>query len=249
MIIWRASSLSICFFAASIFAAAQCPKISVSSPTDVQDGQPITFTATVDNLDRDITPTYNWTVSAGTISSGQGTSSITVDTESAGGQSSTATVDVGGLLRRCNSSASATTFIARRVSARKIDEYGPIRLGEEKARLDNFAIELQNDPTTKGYVIAYAARGGTVGTAVTRLNTAKNYLVNVRGIESGRIVTINGSTQATAKTELWVLPDGAAPPVASTPVVTRPQTRPSPTVERPQTQTTVIRHPRERRAC
>jgi hypothetical protein len=237
MIIWRASSLSICFFAASLFAAAQCPKISVSSPTDVQDGQPITFTATVDNLSRDITPTYNWTVSAGTISSGQGTSSITVDTSYAGGQSATATVDVGGLLRRCNSSASATTFIAKRVSSRKIDEYGPIRLGDEKARLDNFAIELQNDPIAKGYVVAYAARGSIPRTAITRLNTAKNYLVNVRGIESGRIVTVNGGTQATAKTELWVVPDGAAPPAASPPVVNRPQTRisPTPSVERPQT--------------
>jgi len=248
MIIWRALCLSICIFAASIFAAAQCPKISVSSPTDVQDGQPITFTANVTGLGRNDDVTYNWTVSAGTISSGQGTSSITVDTEGAVGQSSTATVGVGGLLRRCNNSASATTSIGNRAAARKIDEYGPIRLADEKARLDNFAIELQNDPTARGYVVAYAARGSAPSSAVTRLNTAKNYLVNIRGIESSRIITVNGGTRATAKTDLWVVPDGAAPPAASLPVATRPQTQPSPTVERPQTQTPVIRHSRERRA-
>ena len=55
-----------------------CPTISVSCPADVDLGAPITFTASGAG---DMNVTYNWSVSAGTISSGQGTSSITVDTD------------------------------------------------------------------------------------------------------------------------------------------------------------------------
>ncbi len=62
--------------------------------------------------------TYNWSVSAGTITSGQGTSTITVDTTGLGGQSVTATVSIGGadpsctahgfLHHRCEAAASAS---------------------------------------------------------------------------------------------------------------------------------------------
>src|SRR6185436_4237485 len=71
-----------------------CPTVSVSCPSDVDQGSPITFTASVGG---DANVTYNWSVSAGTISSGQGTSSISVDTAGLGGQTVTATVELGGL--------------------------------------------------------------------------------------------------------------------------------------------------------
>ncbi len=45
---------------------------------------PITFTAAVGDAGA-LSLTYNWSVSAGTISSGQGTSAITVDTTGVGG--------------------------------------------------------------------------------------------------------------------------------------------------------------------
>src|ERR1043166_4819416 len=52
-----------------------CPTVSVSGPSGVTaPGQPMTFVATVSGAEN---ATYNWTVSAGTISSGQGTSTIT----------------------------------------------------------------------------------------------------------------------------------------------------------------------------
>src|SRR4029434_7755447 len=68
-----------------------CPVVSVSCPTAVEPNAPITFTASVSGGAAGATCTYNWSVSAGTISSGQGTSTITVDTNGvAGGQSVTA---------------------------------------------------------------------------------------------------------------------------------------------------------------
>src|SRR6185436_12912020 len=68
-----------------------CASVTVSCPSDVDQGSPITYTAAAG----DGSVTYNWSVSAGTITSGQGTSSIQVDTAGLGGQTVTATVEVG----------------------------------------------------------------------------------------------------------------------------------------------------------
>jgi hypothetical protein len=183
----------------------------VSCPADVDLGAPITFTASIGG---DMNVTYNWTVSAGTISSGQGTSSITVDTAGLGGQSVTATVELGGLDPSCSRTASCTTSVkAPNPPAVKFDEYGNIKFNDEKARLDNYAIQLQNQPGSQGYIIAY---GSCEGEAQARADRAKDYLVNTRGIDAGRLVTIDGGCMSELKVELWVVPTGATAPTAST---------------------------------
>src|SRR4051812_37079895 len=67
-----------------------CPSIVISCPDTVRLGQAITFSANVSNLATGISPLYQWTVSAGTITGGQGTTSITVDTTGLAGQPVTA---------------------------------------------------------------------------------------------------------------------------------------------------------------
>jgi len=189
-----------------------CPTISVDCPTSAVDpGTPITFgTSTTSPT---VSLTYNWTVSAGTISSGQGTSSITVDTTGLGGQSVTATLEVGGLDPACSRTASCTaTVTAPPAGPRKFDEYGNIRFNDEKARLDNFAIQLQNEPGSQGYIIAY---GSCAGEGQARADRAKDYLVNTRGIEAGRIVTQDGGCREELAVELWIVPSGATPPAVS----------------------------------
>ena len=188
-----------------------CPTVSVSCPSDVDQGSPITFTASVSS---DVSVTYNWSVSAGTISGGQGTSSITVDTAGLGGQTVTATVELGGLDPSCSRTASCTTQIkAPTPPAVKFDEYGNIRFNDEKARLDNYAIQLQNQPGSQGYIIAY---GSCAGEAEARAQRAKDYLVNTRGIDASRLVTVDGGCRSDLAVELWVVPTGATAPAAST---------------------------------
>ncbi|HEV2799368.1 MAG TPA: PKD domain-containing protein [Pyrinomonadaceae bacterium] len=97
----------------------------------------------------------------------------------------------------------------------QFDTYGRIARNDEKARLDNFAIQLQNDPGAQGYIIAYGGRRGPAGEAQTRADFAKNYLVNSRGIDPGRLVTVDGGFREEATTELWLVPSGATPPTAS----------------------------------
>ena len=196
-----------------------CPTLSVNCPTDlVEVGQPINFSANVSGGDPNASITYNWTVSSGTISSGQGSSSITVDTTGLnGGGSVTATVELGGVAPECNRTASCTTNLVQNV-CRKFDEYGNIAFNDEKARLDNFAIELQNTPGSTGYIIAYGGRRARVNEAQSRADRAKAYLVNTRQIDSGRIVTVDGGHREDLTVELWICPVGAPTP-AATPTV------------------------------
>jgi len=188
-----------------------CPTVSVSCPSDVDQGSPITYTASVGG---DMNVTYNWSVSAGTISGGQGTNSITVDTGGLGGQTVTATVELGGLDPSCSRTASCTTQIRTPPGqAVKFDEYGNIKFNDEKARLDNYAIQLQNQPGAQGYIIAY---GSCAGEAEARAQRAKDYLVNTRGIDAGRLVTVDGGCRSDLAVELWIVPTGATAPAAST---------------------------------
>jgi hypothetical protein len=188
-----------------------CPTVSVSCPTDVLEGEPITFTASVTGGPEGATWTYQWSVSAGTITSGQGTSTITVDTAGVTGQV-TASVNLGGADPSCTTTASCTTGIRPGAQpAVKFDEYGNIRFNDEKARLDNYAIQLQNQPGSTGTIIVY---GSCAGEAQQRGDRAKDYLVNTRGIEAGRITVIDGGCRADLTVQLWIVPQGSTPPAA-----------------------------------
>lgn len=191
-----------------------CPTVSVSCPSEVDAGQPITFTASVTGEGAP-TPTYNWSVSAGTISSGQGTSTITVDTTGvAGGTSVTATVNLGGLDPSCNASSSCSTGVKPPPAMpRKFDEYGNIRFNDEKARLDNFAVALQNEPGSSATILVY---GSCEGEAQQRGDRAKDYLVNTRGIEAGRITVVDGGCRSDLLVQLWIVPQGATAPAPDT---------------------------------
>jgi hypothetical protein len=98
------------------------------------------------------------------------------------------------------------------------DEYSNILLSDENARLGNFASYLQEESKLMGYIIAYAGRRARAGEAKARAERAKNYLVNERGIEAGRIVTIDGGHREHSMVELYgALRGGTAP--APTPTV------------------------------
>ena len=192
-----------------------CPTVSVTCPADVEPNAPIQFTASVTGGPEAATWTYNWSVSAGTISSGQGTSTITVDTTGIGGQSVTATVSIGGADPSCTgttASCTANVKVAPKPAV-KFDEYGNIRFNDEKARLDNYAIQLQNDPGSTGTIIVY---GSCAGEAQQRGDRAKDYLVNTRGIEAGRITVVDAGCASELKVQLWVVPQGAAAPTPDT---------------------------------
>ncbi|MDX6693314.1 MAG: hypothetical protein QOF02_917 [Blastocatellia bacterium] len=84
-----------------------CPVIVISGPTNVvQRGAEATVTVNINHAPRQAT--FNWAVSAGTISRGQGTMAITIDTRGVTDDSVTATLEVGGLSPECERTGSST---------------------------------------------------------------------------------------------------------------------------------------------
>ena len=86
-----------------------CPTVAVSCPENAESNQSMKFHADVYGGDLTVTSTYTWSVSSGKISSGQGTSTITVDASDITSGSVTATVSIGGHYPGCVNTASCTT--------------------------------------------------------------------------------------------------------------------------------------------
>ena len=112
----------------------------------------------------------------------------------------------------------STSISFAAVESRKTDSFGAINCEDEMARLDNFAIELQNAPDAQGYILLYGGRRDTKRDEIQiRGARMKSYLVT-RRIDSGRIQLLDGGHQENFTIELWLVPRGASAP-AATPTV------------------------------
>jgi PKD-like domain len=188
-----------------------CPTVSVSCPDALAEDQPVTFSATVAGGSANVVPSYQWTVSAGRIIRGQGTPSITVDISGLAGQTIRADLDVGGYNTPCPASCATSVPIPNK--PRKFDVYPDIAFNDEKARLDNFAIQLQSEPGAKGYIIVHPARNARPGVAQRRAQRAADYLINTRGLDASRVATTVEAVSDEWIFELWIVPEGARLPI------------------------------------
>lgn len=99
--------------------------------------------------------------------------------------------------------------------AAKFDEYGQLGGCDHSARLDNFTIALQNDPNADGYILIYGPEGEGWGSGKSQFSSINDYLVNARGLAEDRFKFIYGGRNRDLREpriELWVAPQGAAPP-------------------------------------
>ena len=107
--------LPLVFLSFGLYTQAQkCPEaITITaSQTKITQGQTVNFTVEATKLPAGQQLTYNWMVSSGEISSGQGTSSITVS-PSGGIGSCTVTVELGGLAAGCSNIMSETIDVIK----------------------------------------------------------------------------------------------------------------------------------------
>lgn len=99
---------------------APCPVVTVDCPSGLtNEGTPVTFKAEVWGGAPGVTKTYKWSVSAGTITDGEDTSSITVDTTGLAGQTVTATVKIGGYPSECRIVESCSAQIQEKTTPRR----------------------------------------------------------------------------------------------------------------------------------
>ena len=216
-----------------------CPfPVNVSAPKSVAEGEIITYAADV-AYGGTAGLKYNWTIrpASARVMSGAGTPTLTVDTTGLGSQRVVATlsVDDGSSDPACRQTAQSISMVAAEekkiIVAREFDECNNCSFDDQKARLDNLAVELQNDPTTHAYVIAYGGRTSPIGQVERLMTRARDYLTNERGIDASRITIVNGGFREADSVELWLVPSGAAPPLA-TPTVQAGELKPSGPVRR-----------------
>lgn len=196
-------------------ADTQCPSVTITCPSSWSLERPSIVSAQVSGAAPDAVLTYNWTISAGTIMSGQGTSSITIDTSQTAGKIPTTTVEVGGipncpLVRSCSFPTHADgTFTFP--EPRKFDRYSRLTVDEEKQRLDNFAAQLLIEPETKAYIIVYTGERTRAFERQAHIRRIKRYLIKNGGIDSGRIFFADGGTRESLTFELTLLPPDVTP--------------------------------------
>ena len=92
-----------------------------------------------------------------------------------------------------------------------LDKYGNISWEDEKARLDNFAIQLMNDPNLIGYYYVTVGKKSCRGEAQARAQRAKNYMTNVRHVDWARIIWRDIGYGDDFQVSIWLSPRGKAP--------------------------------------
>ena len=100
-------------------------------------------------------------------------------------------------------------------ATRVFDEFGALGHCSLTARLDNFAIQLENTPNSTGLIVSYGPEGEGPGSGRSTLPRLKDYLVNARGLADGRIKTVYGGRNdvlTEPKIQLWVVPAGETLP-------------------------------------
>jgi hypothetical protein len=200
-----------------------CPyDVRLEGPERVLEGDLITFAA-FNAVSNSPTPLrYSWRVSPNArVTSGEGTSAITVDSAGMGGQTVKAELDVWDDVydAKCRQRIEVPTIVEKQKipEPRKFDEFPSLAFDDDKARLDTFVIELQNNPDSQGYIILYQ---GTDKNSMRLRNVEKlrqrtlDYLVKTRGLDPRRIWIVDGGSKRERTTyEMWIVPPGAQPPV------------------------------------
>lgn len=213
--------------------------LTVNGPATAAEGEPVTFTSSV-TYEGSSALNYTWTVSpagANIIKGGPGSTEITVSTAGLGGQPITAilVVDDGSGDRACRRSAQATIEIIN-VDEKIVcfDCIPDVRNDDLKARLDNFAIELQNTPGAQGFIYVYTGqylRGG--GNYERRARFIQNYMVNTRRFDASRLVIKDGGYRSTSAYELFIIPQGKTAPEPTPSSYTMPESGATQEYERP----------------
>lgn len=197
-----------------------CPfDVVMSAPDEVFAGDLVTFASVpniIPNVENAPAPqlNYRWRVTPenARIVSGQGTSSITVDTTGLGNQTVRAELEIGDGVtdRECLQSVAAVTKVREIVvePPAEFDEFDFHSFDDAKARLDNYVIALQQKPEYNAYLIVYGAYDRPAREADRTASQIIQYITQNRGLDVRRLTMINGGFRRRAGYELWLIPPG-----------------------------------------
>lgn len=181
-----------------------CPTVLITAAAEVNGPDPAQFQASIKGGSADAEAAYNWSVSAGTIIAGQGTSQIMVDTNGlAAGEVINASVQVLGYPGSCDTEASASIKVVRK--AYKVFE-GAYTDDAELARLLSVLIE-KRVPDGKSYVVFYAGNAGPAG-EVDRLKAVAKAHIESQGQDLENFPFLDGGQRDRTTIEFWMAGPG-----------------------------------------
>lgn len=178
-------------------------------------------------------PNYSWSVSSGTILSGQGTPSIMVEAGKEGSDSIAVTLARTFLeahYPEVQRTASCTFGVAPLPQARIVDEFrtGGSNCEEGFARLDSFFVELNSNPMDTGLIVLYNDTRDARA-ASRREKQLRNHF-KFRRFDLARVGFIHGEARDKGTTQFWMVPIGAEMPniatAAEMPAATSAATQP-----------------------
>ena len=104
---------------------------------------------------------------------------------------------------------SAVPVLGQKPTAEKFDEFGDVLWSDLIARLDNYALQLMNQPNTMGFVVVYRTRRDLPGLSHALAMRSKEYLAMTRGLPRDRVSTVDGGIAEHLTQELWIVPPGS----------------------------------------
>jgi hypothetical protein len=209
--------LCICLTVKKEITTRPCPyNVVVDGPDRVLEGDKIVFSAR--NLVRDTIPVnYRWSISGGTIVSGLGTDSITVDTAGMGGQTIRAFLDVTDDVygSTCFQKNEVPTYVEKVEVPKPVmcDMWESKSADDDKARFDNCVLPYRATPNSQIYIILYQ---GTDKRSLSVEKLAKrtlDYFVKNLGVPASQITLTRGGNRARTGAQIWIVPPGAPTPV------------------------------------
>ena len=100
-----------------------------------------------------------------------------------------------------------------RTQAQKFDEFGDELATNVIVHLENFAVELNSQPTTRGFIIVYRTQRDLPGLNLRYALRMKEYMVSRRGVVADKIIALDGGIADNLTQELWVVPVGKTPTI------------------------------------
>lgn len=208
--------VSIFILALSLSAFSQttensnCPTISILGPAGiVAPNNPATYVVKIERKGKELKLEYIWSVNAGEILEGQGTESLVVKQPDA---ILIVTVEIKGLPEGCESFSSETSCYLRPSEAEMIiDEFSIASTRIDKARIDYFLTELQNNPNDQGYIIEKFKKNTPKAAIKNKLKKLSDYLVKIRRFDPTRITIVHDLADEN-RTQFWRVPPGAETP-------------------------------------
>lgn len=194
--------------------AMPCPQVTVQpqAARQVKDGQPVAFGVNIAGGDPKVQPTILWSTTAGTITEGQGTRRVVIDSTGAGDQPDRelkAEIWVGGYAPECVLQASAAIKVIG--ASKKFGEFGDLPAETVSFHLKTLA-EFLSKSSDNLYIIGYAGRNNERGYAANALRRMRAELSDA-GINPRRVNAVDGGFREEPLFDFWIVPQGSEPPV------------------------------------